>query len=205
MTFNEKIDKYMEENKIESIKQLALASDIPYTTLIDFYNKQSADNSRLSTIRKLSKFMGCTMDYLSFDEISDFNCYLKNNDIEGTVIEDIEQKHFSDNKNIFAKNLKYYMDMHDIDRNDICKILDIPYTTLSDWLNAKKYPRIDKIEIMANYFNIQKSDLIENKEEFNELDQLLFSKAKELNDDEKRAIIQVMNAIHKEIDKELDN
>ena len=109
------------------------------------------------------------------------------------------------NKEVFAKNLKYYMDMHDIDRNDICKILDIPYTTLSDWLNAKKYPRIDKIEIMANYFNIQKSDLIENKEEFNELDQLLFSKAKELNDDEKRAIIQVMNAIHKEIDKELDN
>ena len=109
------------------------------------------------------------------------------------------------NKEVFAKNLKYYMDMHDIDRNDICKILDIPYTTLSDWLNAKKYPRIDKIEIMANYFNIQKSDLIENKEKFNELDLLLFSKAKELNDDEKRAIIQVMNAIHKEIDKELDN
>lgn len=109
------------------------------------------------------------------------------------------------NKEVFAKNLKYYMDMHDIDRNDICKILDIPYTTVSDWLNAKKYPRIDKIEIMANYFNIQKSDLIENKEEFNELDQLLFSKAKELNDDEKKAIIQVMNAIHKEIDKELDN
>jgi hypothetical protein len=30
-------------------------------------------------------------------------------------------------------------------------------------MKAKKYPRIDKIEFMANYFGINKSDLIENK------------------------------------------
>ena len=35
--------------------------------------------------------------------------------------------------------------------------------TVSDWLNEKKYPRIDKIEILANYFKILKSDLIEEK------------------------------------------
>lgn len=39
---------------------------------------------------------------------------------------------------------------------------------------------------------------------YNELDNLLFSKAKELNDEEKKAILQVMNAIHKDIDKEID-
>lgn len=72
MTFNDKIDKYMKENNY-NLKQLAIASDIPYTTLNDFYNKKSADNSRLSTIRKLSKFMGCSMDYLAYDEIEDFN------------------------------------------------------------------------------------------------------------------------------------
>lgn len=109
------------------------------------------------------------------------------------------------NKEVFAKNLKYYMNIHDIDRNDVCKILDIPYTTLSDWLNAKKYPRIDKIEILANYFKIQKSDLIENKEHLSEIDQLLFSKTKELSEEEKRTLLSIMNAIHKEIDKELDN
>ena len=109
------------------------------------------------------------------------------------------------NKEIFSKNLKYYMDYYNKDRNDICNALDIPYTTVSDWLNSKKYPRIDKIELLANYFNIQKSDLIESKEKPSELDQLLFSKAKELTDEEKKAVISVMNAIHKEIDKELDN
>lgn len=109
------------------------------------------------------------------------------------------------NKEIFSKNLKHYMNYYNKDRNDICNALDIPYTTVSDWLNSKKYPRIDKIELLANYFNIQKSDLIESKEKPSELDQLLFSKAKELTDEEKKAVISVMNAIHKEIDKELDN
>lgn len=77
MTFNEKIDKFMSENNIANLKQLAKLTDIPYTTLRDFYDKQSADNSRLSTIRKLSKYMNCSMDYLSFDEIDDFKGSLK--------------------------------------------------------------------------------------------------------------------------------
>ncbi len=65
------------------------------------------------------------------------------------------------NKEIFAKNLKRYMSENDVDRNELSKHLNIAYTTLSDWINAKKYPRIDNIEILANYFNIDKSDLIE--------------------------------------------
>lgn len=73
MTFNEKIDKYMSENNIPNLKQFALKTAIPYTTLKDFYDKKSADNSRLSTIRKLAEYMNCTMDYLSYDEVNDFN------------------------------------------------------------------------------------------------------------------------------------
>jgi len=68
------------------------------------------------------------------------------------------------NKEIFAKNLKYYMKLNNKDRNDICHDLNFAYTTFADWYNAKIYPRIDKIEMIANYFNIKKSDLIENKE-----------------------------------------
>jgi len=66
------------------------------------------------------------------------------------------------NKKIFSKNLKYYMELNNKDRNDICKILGFKYSTFSDWYNGNKYPRIDKIEMLANYFNIKKSDLIEN-------------------------------------------
>lgn len=85
MTFNDKIDKYMENAGFANLKQLAIACDIPYTTLRDFYEKKSADNSRLSTIRKLSKFMGCSMDYLAYDYITDFN-NATSIDLDNTVI-----------------------------------------------------------------------------------------------------------------------
>lgn len=71
------------------------------------------------------------------------------------------------NKEIFAKNLKYYMMINNKDRNDVCRDLDFPYTTFTDWCNGKKYPRIDKIEILANYFDIKKSDLVEDKSKLN--------------------------------------
>lgn len=69
------------------------------------------------------------------------------------------------NKEIFARNLKYYMNLNKKDRNDICKDLNFKYSTFTDWINAKIYPRIDKIELLARYFNIEKSDLIEEHKE----------------------------------------
>ena len=68
-----------------------------------------------------------------------------------------------DNKNIFANNLKRQMELHGKTRREICATLGFSYYTFSDWVNAKKYPRMDKVEMLANYFGIQKSDLIEEK------------------------------------------
>lgn len=68
------------------------------------------------------------------------------------------------NKEIFSKNLKYYMQINNKTRNDICKDLGFIYTTFAEWYNGRIYPRIDKIEMMADYFGIKKSDLIENKD-----------------------------------------
>ncbi len=69
------------------------------------------------------------------------------------------------NKETMAKNIQYYLDLHDKTRNEICNDLSIKYSTFTDWVNGNTYPRIDKIERMANYFNIQKSDLVEEKTE----------------------------------------
>ena len=55
------------------------------------------------------------------------------------------------------------MDLSGKSRRDICKDLGFSYYTFSDWVNGKKYPRMDKVEILANYFGILKSDLIEEK------------------------------------------
>ena len=67
------------------------------------------------------------------------------------------------NKEIFSKNLQYYMRINNKDRNEVARNLNIPYSTLADWYNGNKYPRIDKIQLLADYFNIKKSDLVENR------------------------------------------
>lgn len=68
------------------------------------------------------------------------------------------------NKNIFAANLKKLMALNNKSRRDVCNDLDLSYWTFCDWVNGKKYPRMDKVELLANYFSVLKSDLIEEKE-----------------------------------------
>ena len=67
------------------------------------------------------------------------------------------------NKQTMAKNIRYYMNKHSVTQTEICNILGIKMPTFSDWVNAKTYPRIDKIELMANYFGISKADLVEER------------------------------------------
>jgi transcriptional regulator with XRE-family HTH domain len=70
-----------------------------------------------------------------------------------------------ENKLIFSRNLKKYIVNSGKDRKEIARALSIPYSTLTDWVNANKYPRINNIEKMADYFGVSKSDLIEDFEQ----------------------------------------
>ena len=65
------------------------------------------------------------------------------------------------NKETFAKNLSYYIDKHCKEQKEIAEIIGVAPSTFNAWVKGKKYPRIDKIELLAQYFNILKSDLIE--------------------------------------------
>ena len=66
------------------------------------------------------------------------------------------------NKEIMSKNILYYMEKNQKTRNEMCEALGVKYTTFTDWVKGNSYPRIDKIELMANYFGISKSDLVED-------------------------------------------
>lgn len=68
-----------------------------------------------------------------------------------------------DNKNIFASNLKRYMEQNDKSRKDVAEAIGVSYYTFTAWVTGQKYPRMDKVEMLANYFGILKSDLIEEK------------------------------------------
>lgn len=108
-----------------------------------------------------------------------------------------------ENKLIMARNIQRYMDQRGITRQQLCDALDIKYTTLRDWLKGITYPRIGKVEAMANYFGCEKSDLIEDKEKptvqeddgFTDNQRKLMEFAKSVPDDKAAMILRVMKSI----------
>ena len=68
-------------------------------------------------------------------------------------------------KNIFSKNLKKYMNEYNINNRELSNIVGVSESTVGKWLLKKTIPRMGIIEKLANYFNIEKSDLLEEKEE----------------------------------------
>ena len=66
-------------------------------------------------------------------------------------------------KTVFAKNLKKYMAESGKTQKDIADVVGVSAPTFNEWVNGKKFPRIDRIQKLADYFGILKSDLIEEK------------------------------------------
>lgn len=71
----------------------------------------------------------------------------------------------NENKQIMAKNIRKYMERKGISNQKLCDDLGFKYTTFMDWIKAVTYPRIGRVEAMAQYFGCEKSDLIEDKKE----------------------------------------
>ncbi len=57
-------------------------------------------------------------------------------------------------KQVIGNNISFLLSAHHISRKKLCEDLNIKYTTLSDWVNGKTYPRIDSLELVADYFSI---------------------------------------------------
>ncbi len=64
-------------------------------------------------------------------------------------------------KEIFAFNLNRLMEKYGKQQSDIVSYMNTTASTVSDWCNAKKYPRVDKMQKLADYFGVLKSDLTE--------------------------------------------
>ncbi len=66
-------------------------------------------------------------------------------------------------KKIFSKNLKKYMELYGKSQIDLINDLGLNKSAVSTWCNGTRLPRMDKVDMLAKYFNINRSDLIEEK------------------------------------------
>lgn len=68
-------------------------------------------------------------------------------------------------RDIFPIRLKHYMRENGKSRNDLVAELGLKYSTIRDWEKGITIPRMDKVELLANYFGCENTDLLEIKKE----------------------------------------
>lgn len=66
-------------------------------------------------------------------------------------------------KRIFAKNLNFYISKSNKQQNEVAKDLGFPPTTFNTWCVGKVMPKMGKVQALADYFGVLKSDLLEDK------------------------------------------
>lgn len=67
------------------------------------------------------------------------------------------------NKTIFSENLRYYLSRTGELQKDVADVAKVSAGTISDWLKRRSYPRMDKIQLLAEHWGIQMSDLVEER------------------------------------------
>lgn len=106
----------------------------------------------------------------------------------------------TDNKEVFSENLRKYIDRKGVTQRELAEVIGVSTSALNDWICAKKYPRIDKIERLAEYFGIKKSDLIEDHAvdytiKNSDLEHLI-EIARLLSEDKLKMLIEIARAFH---------
>ena len=106
---------------------------------------------KLDILVKFAKALGCSEMWLCGYDVP----------MECDTTQPLIETKTSDGRQTLASNLRLLMKNRGVSRNDLSDALGISYFTVSDWVNGKKYPRIDKIEMIASYFNVSTSMLTE--------------------------------------------
>lgn len=66
-------------------------------------------------------------------------------------------------KRIFARNLNYYIAINQKQQNEVAKDIGENPSTLNMWCKGNSLPGLGKIQKLADYFKIGKSDLTDEK------------------------------------------
>lgn len=69
----------------------------------------------------------------------------------------------NEQKKIFSKNLNKLLNEHNKTQKEVADAIDVSPQTFNTWCKGIALPRMGKVQTLADYFGILKSDLIENK------------------------------------------
>lgn len=100
-------------------------------------------------------------------------------------------------KKIFAENLSRLLDEKGYQQTDLAEVCDVSSSTTSDWVNGNKMPRMNKIQTMADWLGVQKSDLLERYRphmETSRYQEILFDTTQDATPEDMENIIAMVKA-----------
>ena len=65
------------------------------------------------------------------------------------------------NQEVFSRNLRKYLAITGKTQRDVSVVVGVSSGTVNDWARGRAYPRMDKIQKLADFFGISKSELVE--------------------------------------------
>lgn len=68
---------------------------------------------------------------------------------------------------IFSERLRYYLNKYEITQLELSKRLGVGTTSVYNWCNGIKTPRMDKVDAMCEIFHCKRSDLMEDNTDTN--------------------------------------
>lgn len=139
-------------------------------------------NLPISRVAQFAKILGLSVEYLigTDDAIQ----------MEDAVPQK-EEGQRADSREVFSENLRSLMVRTGKSRKAVCEDLCISYYTFSDWYNGKKYPRIEKLESMAQYFGVSVTELVGESK---------YIRQYETNRNSKNAVLDIILRLHTDSD-----
>ncbi len=106
------------------------------------------------------------------------------------------------NKEIFASNLLYYLEKKDVMQKDLAKHLGVSQSSITDWIKKRTYPRMDKLQMTAEYFGVKMTDLVEPRNKvsattnktISDKEQLVLDLFHKVPDEKKEFLIKMIQA-----------
>lgn len=102
------------------------------------------------------------------------------------------------NHEVFARNLKRYLDNSGKTQKEVAAAIYVSTGAFCDWLKCRAYPRMDKIQALAEYFGINKSDLVDDvtvtKESVSNEDQMVLDLFHKVPKEKREFVLSLIRA-----------
>jgi repressor LexA len=100
---------------------------------------------------------------------------------------------------VFSKNLLRCIERSDKTQRELARAVGVSPSTICDWTRGRAYPRMDKLQKLADYFGISKSELVEEnyvaKETVSKKEQEIIDLFHKIPEEKRESVLSIIRTV----------